>query len=265
MAGCTEKSLLHESVTAGLCCPGRVPQADRRPVSGCSSVACRRPYRPGRRRQRPGPARQRQPRRRRRGASATPAAVFRTGCPAGDLGTGQTVACGPARRPQPGPRKHPALPDPGPVGGGVGVPDQGHLAAHECVVLPPRGCLRLAGRRRGRGTGAPAGLLPARRGHRRGRRPGPGAALPDRVHPCPGPRDGLLAVPAQPQAGPPRLPAAVGAGRGSPSWKSSSTLTSGTPTASPPSRSGPSGAACRAGTMPWSTAVGSWPRWSASP
>ncbi len=70
-----------------------------------------------------------------------------------------------------------------------------------CYPVPRRG---VAGRARGRRAGAPALLCPTRRRHRpHPRAGGAGEPVPDRLHPGPGgARCGVLAVTADPQAGP---------------------------------------------------------------
>ena len=114
---------------------------------------------------------------------------------------------GAADRSQPRPRQHAALPAARPDRRRrAAVSDKGHVAADQRAVLPSGRAERMAAAARDRRTDPAEDLRPTGRGDRRGRRPRPRAALPDRLHERPRPRDGVLAVPPQPPPGAPRRP-----------------------------------------------------------
>ena len=83
-------------------------------------------------------------------------------------------------------------------------------------------------------SGSPCRPATAGRGDRHRRRTGPREALPDRLHPSPRPGHGVLATAAYPETGSTRCATPDGQGRPAPKWRSWSTLTSVTPTASRP-------------------------------
>ena len=166
----------------------------------------------------------------------------------------------------PDPDSTAALPAAAADGRRDGVSHLGHLAAHQSAVLLSGAADEWPDRARDRRT------RPLRSCVRRGAaidlvaRPEPGEPLPDRVHHGPGPRCGLLAVAAHPKTSPPERHAPPPPGPpASPSWRSSSTPASSTPTGSPASRPRTVKRPCRAATTA-SPSTGGWsPRSNASP